>query len=212
MVSIRPGGISRQARKMPLLILADTSGSMSDEKIATLNQALPGLVQELQNDGMTRDSVLISLITFGGTVSEVCTLQSVATVTIPVLVAAGGTPMGQAFRTALSHLSDRSRLPASSLTPTIALCSDGHPNDEWKVPLQELQRHPVASKAVRLALAIGQDADNDILAQFIGNPEYPVLHADEAHKIGTFFQWVTLHTRSRSVGSGGVPQPVDLLP
>lgn len=212
MISIQPGGISRQARKMPLLILADRSGSMGGEKIATLNQALADLIQELQSDPATRDSVLISLITFGDTVSEICTLQSVATVTVPVLTASGGTPLGQAFRVALSHLSDRSRLPASCLLPTIALCSDGHPTDEWKAPLQELQRHPLASKAVRLALAIGHDADNDVLSQFVANPEYPVLHADEAHKIGTFFQWVTLHTRSRSVGSGGVPQPLDLLP
>jgi len=212
MMTMQPTGISRQARKLPLIILADTSSSMAGTKIATLNQALQNEVQELRNDPVTRDTVLLSLITFGGIVSEVCSIEPVATVSIPTLNASGGTPMGQAFRVVLSHLSDRSRLPVSCAIPTLVLCSDGQPTDEWRTPLDELKRHPLASMAVRLALAIGPDADKNTLAQFVDNTEHPVLQADEVNKIGTFFQWVTLHTKSRSVGSRSIPQPADLLP
>ena len=207
-----PGGISRQARKMPLLILADTSGSMGGAKIASLNQALLELVQELRADEMTSETVVLSLIGFSNSVQEVCILEPVRNVNIPPLTASGSTAMGQAFRVALPHLSDRSRLPASCATPTIALCSDGQPNDEWRQPLEELKRHPLVSRAARVALAIGDDADTGVLAQFIGNPELPVLRADEATKIQSFFRWVTLQTKSRSVGSHGTLEPQDLLP
>ena len=50
MMTMQPTGISRQARKLPLIILADTSSSMAGAKIATLNQALQNEVQELRAD------------------------------------------------------------------------------------------------------------------------------------------------------------------
>lgn len=207
-----PRGISLQARRMPLLILADTSGSMAGAKIASLNQALQDLVQELRADEMTAQTVILSLITFDSRVQQVCTLEPVKSLTVPELAASGSTAMGQAFRVALAHLSDRSRLPPSCVVPTIALCSDGRPTDNWQQPLEELKRHSLASRAVRLALAIGEDADTGVLARFIDNPEFQVLRADEASKIQTFFQWVSLHTRSRSVGAQGICEPQDLLP
>lgn len=212
MINMHPGGISLQARKLPLIILADTSGSMTGAKIASMNQALQDLAQELRSDQMTAETVLVSLITFNNQVHEVCILQPIRNVNIPTLTASGATAMGAAIRVALAHLSDRTRLPISCTTPTIALCSDGRPTDQWRQPLEELKRHPLASRAARVALAIGEDADASILAEFIGNPEFPVLRADEADKIQSFFQWVTLHTKSRSVGSQGIPQPSDLLP
>ena len=212
MVMTHPGGISKQARKMPVMILADTSSSMSGAKIASLNQALQELTQELRTDQLTATSVLLSLITFNSQVTEICTLEPVGNVSIPNLIATGATSMGQAFRVTLSQLCDRSRLPASCAVPTIVLCSDGQPTDNWRQPLEDLRRHPLASRATRIALGIGDDADTNVLAEFIGNSEYPVLRADETHKIGTFFQWVTLHTKSRSIGSQGLPEPPDLLP
>jgi uncharacterized protein YegL len=98
------GGIEKQARPLPLVILADTSGSMTGEKISSLNQALAALVQDLRADDQTKESVLFSLITFDSTVKEVVTLEPIKTVQLPKLSASGSTSMGQAFRVALSQL------------------------------------------------------------------------------------------------------------
>lgn len=207
-----PGGISRQARSMPLIVLADTSTSMSGAKIASLNQALGDLIQELAADPVAGETVLLSLVTFSSQAHELCVLEPIKNVQLPVLTADGSTAMGHALRLVLAQLSDRSRLPASCAVPTIALCSDGKPNDDWEQPMKDLQAHPLASRAIRLSLAIGEDADHSVLARFINDPEIQVLYADDANKISSFFRWVTLHTKSRSVGAHTAPQPDDLLP
>jgi uncharacterized protein YegL len=83
------------------------------------------------------------------------------------------------------------------------LVSDGIPTDDWYSSLQELLESPRASKAVRLAMGIGAEADNKPLQAFIANQdmEIPVFQADEANQIQKFFRFVTLSVTSRSRSS-----------
>lgn len=77
----------------------------------------------------------------------------------------------------------------------------GHLTDDWKQPLRELLDSPRASKALRLSMAIGSDADYEVLKEFLQNQQQqdiPVFRADEAHQIRQFFRWVTLSVTSRS--------------
>src|ERR1044072_638325 len=176
------GGIEKQARPLPLVILADKSGSMSGDKISSLNQALAALVQDLKADDQTKDSVLLSLITFDSTVSEVLSLAPINSVQLPTLSASRSTSMGQVFRVALTHLADPQRLPNRCLMPVIVLATDAQPTDDWRVPLDELKNHSRVGNALRLGLAIGADADMNMLQQFVST-EYPVLLADQPEKI-----------------------------
>jgi uncharacterized protein YegL len=182
------GGIDKQARPLPLVILADTSGSMSGEKISSLNQALAALVQDLRADDQTKDSVILSLVTFDSTVKEVVTLAPINTVQLPKLTTTGSTSMGQAFRVALTQLADPQRLPTRCLMPVIVLATDGQPTDDWRTPLDELKNHNRVGNALRLALAIGADADTKVLETFVST-EYPVLKADEPDKTGFQIRW-----------------------
>jgi len=208
-------GIEAQARPLPLVILADTSSSMAGEKISMLNQALAALVQDLQTDDQTKESVLLSLVTFDSTVAEVVNLEPIKTVTLPKLKASGSTSMGQALRVALSQLADPQRLPTRCLMPVIVLATDGQPTDEWRVPLDELKTHRRVGNALRLALGIGSDADMNMLQEYV-SAEYPVLKADEPDKIKSFFKFVTFASKRvfKSGGSDrkGQPVPDDLLP
>lgn len=207
-------GIEAQARPLPLIILADTSYSMIGEKISNLNQAMAMLVQDLQADEQTRESVMLSLITFDSAVNEVITLESIKTVRLPTLRANGETSMGQAFRVALSQVGDPQRLSARCLQPVIVLATDGQPTDEWRTPLDELKNHHRASNAIRLALAIGSDADMRMLEDYVST-EYPVLLANQANQIKVFFRFVTFVSK-KVFKSGGrnrkQPLPDDLLP
>jgi uncharacterized protein YegL len=99
--------------------------------------------------------------------------------------------------------------------PVIVLASDGQPTDDWRVPLDELKNHHRVGNALRLALAIGSDADMKVLEDFVST-EYPVLKADEPEKIKSFFKFVTWESKKvfKSGGRdrGGQSVPPDLLP
>lgn len=205
-------GLSKSSRPMPFIVMADTSSSMSGNKISVLNQSLQDLVQDLKTDPQTASTCLFSLITFGGTVHEEILFQDISSVSMPVLSADGGTPMGQSFQIASARLEDRNMVPERSLRPLVVLCSDGQPTDTWEQPLNEFVNNRRSSQAVRLALAIGNDADTTMLGKFV-TPEYPVLQADEPGKIKTFFQFITWVSKSHSQGQD-LPDgpPDDLLP
>jgi uncharacterized protein YegL len=63
------------------------------------------------------------------------------------------------------------------------LISDGHPTDDFKSGLRRLQDSPWGRKAVRQAVAIGKDADRNILKEFIGDPEFKVIEADNVEDL-----------------------------
>mgnify|MGYP001788262233 FL=1 len=115
-------------------------------------------------------------------------------------------------------LEDKTIVPSRSYHPNLVLISDGQPTDErgrisdnWKEPLQQLLNSERASKALRFAMSIGPDADEDTLKAFIIGqyPEIDVFRADET-QIQKFFRWitVTVGNRSRSINPNSVA-PID---
>jgi len=58
-----------------------------------------------------------------------------------------------------------------SFAPIIILTSQGIPNDDWKRPLIELRNNEWFAKAIKVAVAIGEDANIDLLAEFTGSKD-----------------------------------------
>ncbi|KDN86844.1 vWA domain-containing protein [Kitasatospora cheerisanensis] len=52
-------------------------------------------------------------------------------------------------------------------------------------------RHPVGARAVRVAIAIGKDADRAQLKEFLGNPELEPLDADSPKKLAAAIRWAS---------------------
>jgi uncharacterized protein YegL len=51
---------------------------------------------------------------------------------------------------------------------------------------------PWGKKAVRIAIAIGEDADTDVLQQFMGaNSELKPLQANNAQQLAKYIKWVS---------------------
>jgi len=50
---------------------------------------------------------------------------------------------------------------------------------------------PWGKKAVRIAVAIGRDADHDVLQKFIGHPELKPLQANNADQLVKYIKWVS---------------------
>lgn len=189
------------ARPLPVIVLADVSGSMSaDGKIETLNRSLREMVTSFANEDDLRAEVHVGVITFGGSRAEAKhPLAPASKLAWDDLKASGKTPLGSALTLATNWLEDRSIIPSRAYMPTLVLLSDGQPDkgDAWQQELQKLLGSQRGAKAQRLALAIGADADENILKAFVANPEVPVLHAQDAAQISRFFRFVTMSVCSR---------------
>jgi uncharacterized protein YegL len=60
---------------------------------------------------------------------------------------------------------------SGSFAPAIILLSDGGPTDDYKNGLSKLQANNWFKAAIKVAIAIGDDADKDVLKEFAGNSE-----------------------------------------
>lgn len=186
------------ARPLPVIVLADTSGSMhADGKIDSLNTALRSMFGACASLDGPAAEIHLGVVTFGGTAQLHTPLTPASQVDWEDAAASGGTPMGAAFDIVRSILEDREVVPSRAYTPTLVLVSDGQPTDTWSPPLEALLQSPRASKATRFVLGIGDDADPSVLRQFLDDPAGRVFRADEANEIAKFFDFVTMSVTSR---------------
>ncbi len=102
------------------------------------------------------------------------------------------------------------RSVAGSFAPAIFLLSDGEPTDEYQKELGRLKENNWFKKAIKVAVAIGDDANKDVLAEFTGNKEAVItVHTPEALTKMIRFVSVTasqIGSKSSGVGKGGVDQ------
>lgn len=190
------------ARPLPVLVLADTSGSMSvDGKIEALNTALSEMIDTFVEEDEGKAEIHVGIITFGIRARIHQEPAPASKVVFQALPADGSTPMGGAFDLVRELIEDREKISGRAYTPTIVLVSDGQPNDAWESALDRLLESERARKAQRFALGIGEDADAAVLRRFLNDPEGRVYGASDARQIKTFFRAVTMSmcSRSRSV-------------
>jgi len=202
---------SQTARPLPVILLADISGSMGiDGKIQALNHSVREMIEAFQDESDLRAEIHVAVVTFGGQARTHLALCTAGEASWTDLGASGGTPMGAAFDTVREMVEDRSVIPSRAYRPTIVLVSDGQPTDAWQQPLEALLGSGRGGKAYRMALAIGADADHDVLQAFLADPESRVYRADEARQIRQFFQLVTMSvsSRSRSANPNSTPAPI----
>ena len=73
--------------------------------------------------------------------------------------------------------------PSGSYQPAIILLSDGGPTDDFQSGLLKLKGNNWFKAAIKIAIAIGEDADKDILKDFTGSSESVItVHNIEALK------------------------------
>lgn len=195
-------------RSLPVIVLADVSGSMSVEgKIQALNQSLREMISTFASAEELRAEIHVCVIAFGGQAWVHVPLQPAQKVQWSDMQSDGGTPMGAALVLAADLIEDHQAIPSRAYRPAVVLVSDGMPTDDWKAGLNRFQKDGRASKADRLALAIGGDADETMLAQFLPDAGQKVFHAEDARQIKSFFKFVTMTvtSRSRSTDPNQVP-------
>ncbi|NER08070.1 MAG: VWA domain-containing protein [Okeania sp. SIO3C4] len=188
-----PGGqISN--RPLHFIWLCDCSGSMSiDGKIEALNTAIRESLPEMKrvaNDNPYAN-VLVRAVKFSdGAQWHVPTETPVNNFNWIDLTAGGLTDMGKALLLVAEEL----KMPPMTdraLPPVLVLISDGQPTDDFDSGLRALMNEPWGKKAVRIAIAIGRDADKEILQQFIGHPELRPLEANNAETLVRYIKWAS---------------------
>lgn len=186
-----PGG-EMSSRILDFIWIADCSGSMDGEKIQTLNYAIRQTIPDMQKeaDANPNASVMVRALKFSdGAQWHIPTATPIDQFNWADLQAGGVTSMGMALDMVATELksfpTDTKRLP-----PVLVLLTDGQPTDDFKRGLDELMNVPWGKKAVRIAIAIGKDADISVLEQFTGNKEL-VLEAKNPQLLIQFIKWAS---------------------
>lgn len=185
---------------VPVILLLDTSGSMDGEKINSLYDAVQNMVDAFIAQRVKEINIKTCIITFGSNVilNNPCTasepyidVNEMHKSGIEKFQAHGMTPMGLALQCAKDIIEDKDCTPGVWWTPVVVLVSDGQPNDEWRKPLNSFINEGRSQKCQRIVVAIGNDADIDILTQF-AESQSMVFKADEAKDIVEAFKKVTM--------------------
>lgn len=203
----------QKPRQLPVIVAIDRSGSMGETgKIDALNLALRDFVQSIKDEDSNKAEIHLALFSFGGS-RATCDLRfaPLGQITLPTYKAKGRTPMGESFTLLKALIEDKSQIPSRSYKPTIVLLTDGVPTDEYLIPMNELINEGRSSKAFRIAMAIGDDADRNMLSKFVSTPEYLVT-GENARDIRKFFRFVTMSVTQRLKSQSPDLQQIPAMP
>ena len=197
------GSVSRS--KLHFFWLADASGSMAAQgKIEALNNAIqeciPATREATENNAFA--DMMVRAISFSsGARWHVAEATDVDEFIWKDVEPGGVTDLGAAITLLASELTPE-KMGRRALPPVIVLLSDGAPTDEWEQALEDFNKSGWGrpGRTVRIAVAIGQDANKEVLAKFTGNEE-TVFEANNAQRLADLIKWASV-TLSKYASSG----------
>lgn len=168
--------VSVPRRTMTLFFLIDTSGSMEGNKIGAVNDAVANVLPMLNeiSDENPDAEIKIAALEFSSSINWLYSEPKLASDFIWQDVQANGlTSLGAACLELSSKLSRSGFMQSASgsFAPAIILLSDGGPTDDFENGLKKLKENNWFKAAIKIAIAIGDDADKEVLRQFTGNAE-----------------------------------------
>lgn len=168
-------------KTLTVFFLIDTSGSMAGGKISSLNVAIRDTLPMLEqiSSENTDTEIKIAALQFASGCDWMYPRP------LPVedfewndLEATGLTSLGAAYQELQKKLSQTSGFMQeanASCTPVMILFSDGVPTDDAKHGLDHLKENNWYKAAIKIAVAIGDDTNKDVLKEFANNNGEAVL-------------------------------------
>jgi len=209
----RPGA---QLARRPLhfFLLADCSGSMAASgKMTALNTAIREVLPHLAETSQSNPHAEVTVRSIAFSTGARWHLE---TPTHPEdlvwrdLEPGGYTDLGAGIDLLSSALTVPP-MEERALPPAIVLVSDGMPTDEFDDAMERLLELPWGARAVRMAVAIGQDAAYDTLARFIADPTIEPVTASNPEQLTMALRWATVHVaRAASSLAPAGPPPVQV--
>lgn len=213
MSNINPFAVEEMPRSvMPLIFLVDTSGSMSGNKIAALNTAVREALGEVGEISCNCADALIKIavLEFNTSVRWMDNnLVDAQSFQWQDLTAGGVTNFGEAVKQLGAKLTRKDggffEGACSRRAPAFILLSDGGPTDSYKNNLKELRDNRWFEVGAKVAIAIGDSADTDMLAEFTGSKE-SVITVHDVDQLKKIIHTVSIHTSTigtRTSTTGG---------
>ena len=164
---------------MTLFYVVDTSGSMTGDKIGSVNSAMEeAITVDLPDISTANDDaeIRVAIMQFSSGCSWITPSSGpigIGDVIWNDLHPSGLTDLGAACVELDKKLSRNEFLESQTgaYAPVILLFSDGGPTDNWEKGLEQLKKNNWFKHAIKIAIAIGEDADKTVLATFTGTPE-----------------------------------------
>jgi len=199
-------------KTMVLFFVVDTSGSMLGSKIGTVNSAIEEVIPELKDLSESNADAQIKVAVLEFSTGAIWQNPSgpveVENFSWRDLDANGVTDLGDACLQLNEKLSTKAFMQEAtgSFAPAIFLLSDGGPTDDYKKGIEALKRNNWFKKAIKVAIAIGGDADKSVLEEFTGHSE-TVLEVHNPAMLRKMIKFVSVRasevsSRSANVGSG----------
>lgn len=195
-------------RRLPVYLLLDCSSSMTGMKIQQVNDGVQTLYRELMNDPRAVETVHICVIHFASSAAKTA-LVPIASFQPPQFAANGSTALGEALRLLNQSLDtdlkavNMGQRSKGDYKPLIFLLTDGQPTDAWQAEAQKLKSRTTMKSANVIALAIGADADPDMLKQV--TPTVLKMDTVTPELLHEFFVWVSQSVKqaSKSIARAG---------
>ena len=184
---------------MTLFYVVDTSGSMTGDKIGSVNSALEeAITVDLPDISTANDDaeIRVAIMQFSSGCSWITPTSgpiAIGDVIWNDLHASGLTDLGAACVELDKKLSRNEFLESQTgaYAPVILLFSDGGPTDNWEKGLEQLKKNNWFKHAIKIAIAIGEDADKNVLATFTGTPE-SVIAVNDKHTLKALIRKVSV--------------------
>lgn len=184
---------------MTLFYMVDTSGSMTGDKIGSVNAAMEEAITVHLPDISTANDdaeIRVAIMQFSSGCSWITPSSGpigIGDVIWNDLHPSGLTDLGAACVELDKKLSRNEFLESQTgaYAPVILLFSDGGPTDNWEKGLEQLKKNNWFKHAIKIAIAIGEDADKTVLATFTGTPE-SVIAVNDNHTLKALIRKVSV--------------------
>ena len=186
------GKASKRALKIYWLV--DVSGSMAGDKIASLNRAIKECIQPMQKEAENNPEAetYVRAMKFSNGAQWHTNETKIEDFQWHDLKADGVTDTGAALKLMAQELT-LEKVGKRAVPPVIILMSDGEATDDYEGGINALLSQRWGPKTVRIAIAIGNDANIDELTKFCSNPkETPPLPANRASELIFAIKWVSI--------------------
>jgi uncharacterized protein YegL len=201
------------ARRLPVYLVLDTSGSMMGEPIAAVETGVQTLVSALRQDPYALETAYLSIITFDSNAKQIVPLTELTAFQMPSIAATGLTSLGDALKLLADKIDNEVAKTTAEVKgdwkPLVFIMTDGAPTDDWQKGLAEFRKRKTG---MVVACAAGQGAETNVLKQIT---ECVVqLDTADSSTIKAFFKWVSasVSTGSQKVDSGNEVVGIGELP
>lgn len=182
------------ARRLPVYLLIDTSGSMKGEPIESVKVGIDTMLSTLRNDPYALETVNISIITYDKDIKQLLPLTPIDELQMPNVTTpdSGPTHMGAALEMLLEKVDNEvnrgTPTQKGDWMPLLFLMTDGKPSDiqAFNAVVPKIKK---GSFATIVCCAAGPKAKTEELKQLTDNV-YQIDTLDNAILM-KFFKWVT---------------------